>query len=193
MQNRIGQLEKLVVELMSNVSTAAVNVQQVPSTNGTNGSASTTAPLVVNELDVPEEPLELQLTDNFGRISLKNTSTSYVEADHWSAILDGVGSSLGLSDILLIYNLQIAELKEYFDTNTESTSGMSSRLYPPSDFHDDSIRDADGPSVIFGSHKIATKQEILAALPVKSVADRMVANFFANLEYGPGKHSNPYS
>lgn len=92
MQNRIGQLEKLVVELMSNVFTSASNAQHIPPASGTNGSSSATPPLVVDGLDIPEEPLELQLTDNFGRISLKNTSTSYVEADHWSAILDGVGS-----------------------------------------------------------------------------------------------------
>lgn len=87
-----------------------------------------------------------------------------------------------------MHAMQIAELKEYFDTNTENTNGIASSLYPPSDFYDDSIRVADGPSVIFGSHKLATKQDILAALPVKSTADRLVANFFANLEYGPGEH-----
>lgn len=34
-----------------------------------------------------------QLMDNFGRISLENAETSYVDGGHWKAILDGVYSN----------------------------------------------------------------------------------------------------
>lgn len=65
---------------------------------------------------------------------------------------------------------------------------MTSGIYPRSDFHDDSLRDADGPSIIFGPPRAANKQDILAALPVKHIADRMITNFFAHMEYGPGEY-----
>lgn len=34
------------------------------------------------------------------------------------------------------------------------------------------------PDVLFGGHKVANSQEILAAIPPKSVVDRLVAGYF---------------
>jgi len=65
-QDRIGQLEKLVTTLMS----AKGPVENVQS----------------------KDPL--QLAEDFGRISLENTEISYVEGAHWSAIMDSVSSCL---------------------------------------------------------------------------------------------------
>lgn len=90
MQDRIGQLEKLVVELMSKTTTQAANPQPTPTECGMNALTDQALHSALDDLDVLEDPTELQLLDNFGSINLKNTSTSYVEEDHWSAILDGV-------------------------------------------------------------------------------------------------------
>jgi hypothetical protein len=72
-QEKIGQLEKMVMSLM----------------NGKEGQ-----PLVAQSL--PSDPS--QLPDSFGRISLENAQTNYVESSHWTAVLDGVCVSFVQSD-----------------------------------------------------------------------------------------------
>lgn len=64
MQDRITQLESLVRTLMNNTIATRPTDQ------------------------IARDPA--QLSDDFGRISLENTETSYVESAHWTAILDGV-------------------------------------------------------------------------------------------------------
>jgi hypothetical protein len=62
MQDRVVQLEALVLSLM--------------------GSANKKSP---DQLSDPSH-----LSQNFGRISLENTEKTYVESNHWIALLDGV-------------------------------------------------------------------------------------------------------
>ncbi len=44
-----------------------------------------------------------QLPESFGRMSLENSETSYVESAHWSAILDGVNLLLVLTLIQALF------------------------------------------------------------------------------------------
>lgn len=83
MQNRIGQLEKLVVELMGNMKESTAS-----SSNSMASVDTTSPPADFTHVDYTEDAT--QLDDRFGRISLGNSGTKYVENDHWSAILDGV-------------------------------------------------------------------------------------------------------
>ncbi|GME31802.1 uncharacterized protein LTHEOB_1867 [Neofusicoccum parvum] len=69
MQDRINQLEGLVVTLMN-----SVNVKPSP---------TPALPTALNAQDT-------ELSDSFGRISLENDETRYVSGDHWIAILDGI-------------------------------------------------------------------------------------------------------
>jgi hypothetical protein len=54
---------------------------------------------------VPEKKTEscaqngIPITDNFGRISLEKSETTYVESTHWTAILDEVSAVSISSDI----------------------------------------------------------------------------------------------
>jgi hypothetical protein len=43
----------------------------------------------------------IPITDNFGRISLEKSETTYVESTHWTAILDEVGAFSIPADIKL--------------------------------------------------------------------------------------------
>jgi len=124
----------------------------------------TANPALVNALTPPSdfddvEPPEpsAQISAGVGSMSLESSSTSYVENDHWSAILDG-----------------IAELKEYFDENKVSATARATTT----DVH-------EMPAVIFAGYKHASKQEILSSLPTKSEADRMIGDFFMSMEYAP--------
>lgn len=81
MQERIGQLEKLVVSFMKTTKPANdINV----ATNGLSKIPRS------NDAQDVSETAESQLSDSFGRISLENAETTYVESAHWTAILDGV-------------------------------------------------------------------------------------------------------
>ena len=82
-QARIGQLEGLVLSLMSRPNGQASTEMQGVTENSSPGHMSD------REGDrLLEDPS--QLSENLGRISLDNSGTSYVEGSHWTAILDGV-------------------------------------------------------------------------------------------------------
>jgi len=83
MHKRIGQLEKLVVDLLG-------NMQQSDSSsmNSMVGADSPNLPPDFGHVDYTQDPS--QLDDRFGRMSLGTLGTKYVENDHWSSILDGV-------------------------------------------------------------------------------------------------------
>lgn len=121
-------------------------------------------PALVHALTPPSDLDDVELPDisapisaGLGSMSLESSSTSYVENDHWSAILDG-----------------IAELKEYFDENKVPAAARATTT----DVH-------EMPAVIFAGYKHASEQEILSSLPTKSEADRMIGDFFASMEYAP--------
>lgn len=83
MQNRIGQLEKLVVELMGNMQqSGSSTVNSLASVDSSNPDSD------FGHVDYIQDPAQLE--DRFGRISLGTSGTKYVENDHWSSILDGV-------------------------------------------------------------------------------------------------------
>jgi hypothetical protein len=85
MQDRIGQLEKLVLELMGNADKGKPGSL---SSFDTGPGTAMTPPSDLDDTNEPDEPVPI--SDTFGRISLEQTGTSYVENNHWSAILDGV-------------------------------------------------------------------------------------------------------
>lgn len=85
MQNQIGQLEKLVLELMGKTDKGR---SESVSRHDIGPDAAMTPPSDLDEVNEPENVVPM--SDTFGRISLEQTGTSYVENNHWSAILDGV-------------------------------------------------------------------------------------------------------
>ncbi|KAK9366239.1 fungal-specific transcription factor domain-containing protein [Lipomyces kononenkoae] len=96
------------------------------------------------------------LVDSFGHISLDSTETVYVDDNHWRAILDG-----------------IAELKESFESDSELGENNSNG------------EDRDSPDLIFGSCKRVDKHQILAAIPPKSIVDRLMAEYFNGMYIAP--------
>jgi hypothetical protein len=107
MQDRIGQLEKLVRDLMGNANNG--RSEHIPS-YAAGPNTAMTPPSDVDDLNGPEEPVPI--SDTFGLISLEQTSTSYVENNHWSAILDGV---------------RVMILATLFATNIYSTDSRAER------------------------------------------------------------------
>lgn len=73
----------MVVSLMASVTASKEDKNPI---NSATDTKETVQPEVMEvESDSPES-----LADNFGRITLENTGTKYVDNAHWTAILDGV-------------------------------------------------------------------------------------------------------
>ncbi|KAF4625058.1 hypothetical protein G7Y89_g13112 [Cudoniella acicularis] len=157
-QNKINQLEGLVVSLM-----ASLNSKQSDEVE-TGGNAFLRKPEVAfteDQVNVSgtESDVQSKLSDTFGRISLENAEMKYVDGAHWTAILDG-----------------IAELKDHFEDDVSETKEPVSE---PAGFP------TEEPELLFGLKNYATKQEILAAIPARPVVDRLISKYFNAMDMSP--------
>ncbi|RYO83618.1 hypothetical protein DL764_009438 [Monosporascus ibericus] len=158
MQDRIQQLESLVVDLMQQ--TSASHSAQEP-------GVAPGPPSLILTVDYPAAATPTEdLVDNAsptsdcGSMQLTKSGASYVNSAHWAAVLDG-----------------IAEIKDYFEKEeeTQASRRLSEHLYP----------DWTGPQLLYGCPKIATKEEILASIPARPVMDRLVSRYFNSFEMSP--------
>ncbi|KAF2034022.1 hypothetical protein EK21DRAFT_19502, partial [Setomelanomma holmii] len=95
------------------------------------------------------------LASDFGRINLQSQDSSYVESDHWSAILD-----------------EISDLK---DMVSDQTNGL----------HGDSggdLTSMPGTDLFLSSLYPTTKMEVIAALPPRIVVDSLVTKYFESAD-----------
>lgn len=96
---------------------------------------------------------------HLGRLSVESDGTTWVETDHWTAILDGISE---LKDSLAV-------AQNYHEHETVSSDML----------------DSNGPELLLGGSKHVSHQEILAAIPQRSVVDRLVSQFFKSVEIAP--------
>ncbi|CAG8982226.1 hypothetical protein HYALB_00014052 [Hymenoscyphus albidus] len=154
-QNKISQLEELVVSLMGSLN-ATKAVQPPPNSIEPTGEIERSGSAETHVLN------QESLADNFGRITLENAGTKYVDNTHWTAILDG-----------------ISELKDHFVEDPVLTYEIPPELQENSQ---------ETPLLLFGRKNHATKQEILAGLPPRNIADRLVAKYFNSWVMSPVLH-----
>ncbi|KAF2108252.1 fungal-specific transcription factor domain-containing protein [Lophiotrema nucula] len=88
------------------------------------------------------------------RVKLEDDATSYTNSGHWTSILDG-----------------IAELREHLDE-------IPSTAQP----RDPTQSEIIGPDLLFGRQKHANLNELLAAIPSKPEADRLLATYFTSMD-----------
>ncbi|RYP65658.1 hypothetical protein DL771_008210 [Monosporascus sp. 5C6A] len=158
MQDRIQQLESLVVDLMQQTS-ASHSIQEPEVTPGP------PSPILTAGYSAAATPYE-DLIDNSpptsecGSMQLTKSGASYVNSAHWAAVLDG-----------------IAEIKDHFEKEEEvqASRRLSEPPYP----------DWTGPQLLYGCPKLATKEEILASIPARPVVDRLVSRYFNSFEMSP--------
>ncbi|KAI9046067.1 fungal specific transcription factor domain-containing protein [Aspergillus affinis] len=84
--------------------------------------------------------------------------TSYRDPTHWQAVLD-----------------EIAEVKEYLQMSEDTSPEDDAEGEP-------STPDALGPVLLFGNTIATTKADLLAALPARPVADRLVSSYLNSKE-----------
>ncbi|RAL14173.1 fungal specific transcription factor domain-containing protein [Aspergillus homomorphus CBS 101889] len=104
----------------------------------------------------PEANSDLQ-PEYPGTILIQEDGTSYHNPTHWQAVLD-----------------EIAEVKEFLQMNENSS---------PEDAEEESlVPEVSGPVLLFGNTISATISELLAALPARSTADRLISAYLNSRE-----------
>ncbi|MCJ1268380.1 hypothetical protein MMC22_008268 [Lobaria immixta] len=112
---------------------------------------------------------QTRLPDTFGRLSIEHAKTSYVGSAHWIAILDGVnGAERKL--------FKIAELKDHFEDADIRHDDHAFATEQP---------EVEGPQLLFGSNKYATKHEIVTSLPSRRIVDRLISVYFNTMDMAP--------
>ncbi|KAF2709371.1 hypothetical protein K504DRAFT_502100 [Pleomassaria siparia CBS 279.74] len=91
------------------------------------------------------------------RVKVGNDTTTYTNSSHWTSILDG-----------------IAELKEHLEQIPTSPQPRNP-----------TIDEISGPDIIFGSHKHATKKELLCAIPSRAEVDILLETYFETMHSAP--------
>jgi hypothetical protein len=74
---------------------------------------------------------------------------------------------------------KIAELKDDFES--DAIDGEESEMDP-------STLELEGPELLFGKNKNATKEELLAAIPTRPVVDRLMSKYFKTMDMASGRH-----
>lgn len=162
MQDRINQLENLVLTLMQQQTgtdspeplsdfspkvpgrDAYLNNEE-PSTAARSGSA-----------EVPPSP------SDYGSMRIRKSSVSYVSSSHWAAVLDS-----------------IAGLRDQFEQEDEVHAPISDP--PPLQF------DFPKPQLLYGCPTPATRASVLESIPPRAVVDRLVSRYFNVLDMDSGK------
>ncbi|CAI7587151.1 unnamed protein product [Penicillium palitans] len=156
--DRLVQLERLVVSLMGD------------SANGGHGTSvpvpdsAPSASQVTPTMDtVTEAPIDGH--SECGSMRISESELRYVGGDHWAAILDG-----------------IADLKDHFDHDEQLRLANTPDQLSDEPAHDPSRLRSGYALLLYGCRKIASRDEILAALPPKAAVDRYISRFFNFLD-----------
>jgi len=166
MQNRLAELERLVLTLMPEPSmrgtiTPASNLPISPQA-GIAAMHTTESP----QFSTPKED-----RSEAGSMRFSASEQRYVGGEHWMAIVDS-----------------IAELKEHIDreeqlamVDTEHFSGEAE------DDEGGELTTGSHALLLYGCEPAATREEILSALPPKGAVDRYIARYFNFQELVSGK------
>lgn len=157
--DRLAQLERLVVSLMTDSASKAP--VHIPS--GSEASVPSR---------VPNPPRSDSIVDavdgrsECGGMQISESEFHYVGNNHWATILDG-----------------IADLKDHLDRDEQFRLAST-----PSDLDiDEHGNYLNRPRsayalLLYGGRRLGSKEEILAALPPRSAVDRYVSRYFNYLD-----------
>lgn len=156
MQNRLAEIERLVLSLMADSAIrSGVTTAPIPLSPQAGIAAHTTKSPQISTLKGNRSEA--------GSMRISASEQRYVGGEHWMAIVDS-----------------IAELKEQIDRE-EQLAMVDSNEPLSVDAEDD-----EGAELTTGTHALllygceiaTTREEILAALPPKAVVDRYIARYF---------------
>lgn len=157
--DRLAQLERLVVSLMTDSASKAQ--AHIPS-----GSEASLPSRIPNP--PPSDPIvdAIDGHSECGGMQISVSEFHYVGNNHWATILDG-----------------IADLKDHLDRDEQFRLANI-----PSDRDIDEYGNCLGRPrsgyalLLYGGRRLGSKEEILAALPPRSAVDRYVSRYFNYLD-----------
>ena len=154
LQDKLGQLEKLIASQAKGSSAGRPSDERPAEPI----DAFDSPPSISDPQGYQERPSQeaSELSTRLGRMSVENGATTWVENDHWTAILDGM-----------------SELKD--SLNDPQDENEYEILSP-------NVLKVNGPELLLGENRQVTKQEILAAIPHRPIVDRLVSQFFKSVE-----------
>lgn len=162
MQERIQQLERLVVDLMQQTSAQpehsahdAILTSRPPSPRPVDRPGASATPTPHEDVTDADS-----IASDCGSMQVTDAGSSYVNSAHWAAVLDG-----------------IAEIKDHFEKEEDATR----RVPEPHG------AGWTCPQLLYGCPRLTTKEEILASIPARPVVDRLVSRYFNSFEMSPGQ------
>ena len=107
----------------------------------------------------------IQPVDPSGKLVVKDAGTRYIDGAHWRAILE-----------------EINEMKEYLQQNDEMLEEGSG---------DEDLFTASSPALLVGINRPSRMDELLADIPPRPVADRLISRFLNTTEPSLRRFSRP--
>ncbi|KAH8595029.1 hypothetical protein B0O99DRAFT_512847 [Bisporella sp. PMI_857] len=158
---RIKQLEELVVSFMQQQqqqqqdrNTNQPSLAHSPTT-GSESKSETGRPSSLSDTQVWVDQTDLISTSgSLGRLAIDEDQQSYVGGAHWAAILDSISS--------LKESVNYEERPTQSDQEVERNPPLKTR----------------GPQLLAGFVRKATRADMLASMPPKSIADILIAQMF---------------
>lgn len=163
-QDRLRHLEDLVVAMMQQGASAETRQDLRPISNA---ALPSSMPVVMGSDSASdhEDGGSSNIAD-FVSLKLSESATTYVEGSHWTAVLDG-----------------ISELKEQLPVEEVAAPEIVATVLP-------SNEGAPGPLLLYGGVKHATRDDLLAAIPVRAISDRLISTYFNALDLASGEGTN---
>ncbi|KAF4264190.1 hypothetical protein KXW91_006645 [Aspergillus fumigatus] len=154
LQDRLQHLENLILSFTQKKSCeqsqtlSASEQQNTPSTT----AESVVPAVLVNPSSSMEPEPRSSAPESTGRLLENKAGSSYLDGAHWRAILE-----------------EVNEVKGYLQQETDEES--------EEEFMDEAFFDSSSPVLLLGLNKPASKDELLADIPPRPVADRLVSQF----------------
>ena len=163
-QDRIVQLESLVESLIPKTATVEQQQQQQQQQDAITIESDT--PTSINTPE-NEEHTAPSTPSEYGSMMSCRTGVKYVGSTHWVAVLDG-----------------ISELKDHFQQEADVVPQDIMPQSPPPPY--ESI-----PHLLYGTTKAATKDEVLASMPPRSIVDRFISRYFNIMDLSSSQFNLP--
>lgn len=101
-----------------------------------------------------------------GKLHVDDSKTAYVGGSHWKAVLESISELKTLSE-------EEPDDSDRPSPEQQTEYGLEDSILIPGTTR-------ERPRLLYGWHKPASVADILAAMPEKSVVDRLVSSYFSN-------------
>ncbi|KAF4820686.1 Trichosetin biosynthesis cluster transcription factor TF23 [Colletotrichum siamense] len=117
----------------------------------------------------PSSPVQSVPSAEPGTMHISSQGTTYFASPHWEAIMD-----------------EISDLKDQFRRTDESQTSIE-----PTDSYSPGRKTSNTPLLLYGSMQPLSQEVLISALPERSVADRIIFQYFNEVSILPARVVHP--